>query len=466
MRSRRNVEVAYVGEHFVLGRTSELGGIWDKQAAFRRRPGQPIQSFPLTDEGWEAAREQFSAWEPNAELFITTGDMTTAGRTRLLLAIAAAVIVVAGGTAFAITVTSHSGSAPRRTPHSVSSSIASSTDAVPTTVIGVSPVGSGFLASGDGFVDFIQWTNDHGQLSGSAQAIGVSGQVPDTQTTNETLTVSGSLNGSTLSLSFDGGAATFGTFTGNGFTLNFPQPDGTLAPVPFHHAAAAAFDDQVTTIRQNVANANAREANAEAIQQARQRIDADAQTVNSDLGNLAAAADAATNDAQAVAGKSLKTEATDLAATYTDKQAVIAEAHQSPDGNSGQVCSDAAGVSSDAAGVASDAAGVGSDAAGVSNDISAVRDDIAGLSTDFAQLLTDEASLPGYQPQNAPTQSEVTRAAAAANAAIVIAFSVTNTDIDRANANVTAAYQYAAAASQAGNCGPPDATPDTVRHIS
>jgi hypothetical protein len=467
-RRTRRVEITHLGEHFALGRTTEFGGIWDKHTAVRRRPGDPVQSFPLTDDGWHAAWEQFAAWEPNAEPFTAAVALPSSRRARLIrLAAVAAVVVVGGGSAYAATMAAHSGQPYHNaTPRSSgpTSTTASSSVGSSATVPNVSPVGGGYLASGDGYVDFIQWTNDHGQLSGRAQAIGVSGQPPSMQTTNETLTISGSLHGSTLSLSFNGGAATFGTLSGNGFTLNFPQSDGTLAPISFHYAAATDFDAQVVAIGRNVVAANASEANAEAIQQQQRKIDADVTTVNRDIDSIASAAASMTTDAQNVAGGSLAGQPTDLATTRTDEQTVISEATTGGDPN--QVCVDANGVGVDANGVAVDANGVEVDANTVVQDLNTERGNFIGITNDFAQLQSDEAQLPAYQPSNTPTQTQVVQAIAAANGALRSAVATTNADIDQANANVTTAYQYAGAAWQAGNCGTPGAPPPPQGHIS
>ena len=46
----------------------------------------------------------------------------------------------------------------------------------------VPPVGSGYLATGSSYVDFLQWNNQGGRLSGSAQVVEVSGRAPNLKT--------------------------------------------------------------------------------------------------------------------------------------------------------------------------------------------------------------------------------------------------------------------------------------------
>src|SRR5579884_3983124 len=44
------------------------------------------------------------------------------------------------------------------------------------------PVGTGFLATGPSFVDFIQWNDNNGNLSGTAQTVIVQGSPPNAST--------------------------------------------------------------------------------------------------------------------------------------------------------------------------------------------------------------------------------------------------------------------------------------------
>jgi hypothetical protein len=52
---------SHSGFRYLLGYGPDFFGIWDRQA-----PGGPVARFPRTDEGWNQAWNQFSAWEPKA----------------------------------------------------------------------------------------------------------------------------------------------------------------------------------------------------------------------------------------------------------------------------------------------------------------------------------------------------------------------------------------------------------------
>jgi Domain of unknown function (DUF4190) len=60
--SPMEIQFSYTGQRFVLGYGPEFYGIWDRLA-----PASPIQRFPRTDDGWRAAWQQYSSWEPGAQ---------------------------------------------------------------------------------------------------------------------------------------------------------------------------------------------------------------------------------------------------------------------------------------------------------------------------------------------------------------------------------------------------------------
>ena len=135
---------------------------------------------------------------------------------------------------------------------------ATSTVLIPTTTT-PPPIGTGYLAIGTTFVDFIQWNNSNGSLNGSEQTVNTTGQTPNMSTTSGTLQVTGVLHGSSISLSFEGfngGAPVFGTAAGTSVVMNFPQPDGTLAPVTFLKAGVAQFNNAVVQLKNTIQAAN------------------------------------------------------------------------------------------------------------------------------------------------------------------------------------------------------------------
>jgi hypothetical protein len=65
------------------------------------------------------------------------------------------------------------------------------------------PVGSGYLGSGPSWVYFIEWTNAGGFVSGSTQVDKTSGDLPNEAVTSSTLSVDGTVTGSSIEVQFD-----------------------------------------------------------------------------------------------------------------------------------------------------------------------------------------------------------------------------------------------------------------------
>lgn len=327
------------------------------------------------------------------------------------------------------------------------------------------PVGTGFLATGTNYVDFMQWTNTNGALSGSAQVVYATGTPPEQTTSNQTIPISGTIHGSAISISFGSQPASFGTISGGDITIDFPQSDGTLPPITFHTASAADFNTAVAILQSGIGTTNSNTAAEQAQAKAAKAVDDDVSAVNTDLGWLA-------HDQQLLPSEpsqestEVQHAAQDLTNTQKASDATIAEAHQYPDGNDGHVCSDAAGVSSDASGVSSDAAGVESDAVGISGDLGTVRHRIDTTNTDFAKLQQDMGGAPGYVPAGTPTQAQITAQESQLQSEISSIVAATNGLIEKGNGMVVTAYQYANQATQAGNCGSPESPPTPQDHIS
>ncbi len=327
------------------------------------------------------------------------------------------------------------------------------------------PVGSGYVATGSDFVDFIQWNDNDGKLTGTAQSVTTSGQTPNMTTAGNSINVTGTISGSSISLSFNYGTLTFGTLSGGSFTLDFPQSDGSLAPVTFTSASATRFDQDLASLKGQVAQSNQAEVNAQNLAKQEQTINGDATAVANDIGNISGAASQANSDAHGVQS-SLGGEATELSDTQSAEAQVATEAQAGPDGSGTDVCGDAEDVGGDAQDVAGDAQDLEGSAESVTNDVASIHGDVSQLNTDFATFQSDQAGLPSYSPPSPPTQDQVSQAAAGGSASAASVVTTTNGYIAQANADVTTAYQYAAEAYQAGNCGPAPTAPQPQADIS
>ena len=73
--SPASAQYTHSGYRYVLGYEADLFGIWDRQT-----PGNPVETFPRTDEGWRNAWTRFVQLEPN-NVPVGAGGSASAGGT-------------------------------------------------------------------------------------------------------------------------------------------------------------------------------------------------------------------------------------------------------------------------------------------------------------------------------------------------------------------------------------------------
>lgn len=73
--SSASAQYTHSGYRYVLGYEADLFGIWDRQT-----PGNPVETFPRTDEGWRNAWTRFVQLEPN-NVPVGAGGSASAGGT-------------------------------------------------------------------------------------------------------------------------------------------------------------------------------------------------------------------------------------------------------------------------------------------------------------------------------------------------------------------------------------------------
>lgn len=340
-----------------------------------------------------------------------------------------------------------------------------STGPFPGTQPNLAPDEPGYLATGSDFVDFMWWKDHAGVLSGSASEVVTQGAAPSLATTSYSFAVSGNLRGSGIILSYDHGNHVFGSVSGDSFSVDFPKPDGSLAPVEFDRATTQEYSSALDDLGQRVDQANQTAESGLVLQQEEQAIKHDEEIVSDDIA-LVSQDEAAASSYITEIPTTLQDEAKALATTLAIEQQAAAQG--GGDGQS-QSCSDATRVASSVEQVAGDDSEVEGDAGGVEASLSPVnglRGDIAELRKDLSQLQEDEVILPGYVPAGSPDQTEVTSALAGADSTVQWALSTTNGYIDQANGDLTTAFSYVDQTYRAGNCGSPEPTPPPAQHIS
>lgn len=327
------------------------------------------------------------------------------------------------------------------------------------------PVGSGWLASPQGGVAFLQWDDTGGRISGSVQVAYVDGQAPNASVSTDTLEVSGTLSRSTISLSFDGSPLQFGTVGRNSFTIDVPQQDGTFSALTFHAAPTSAYNNAVASLESQVGQDNAAALQQQQLRQAQQQVANAAQSVFSDISSLNQTASALPTDLQAISDD-LASSSRDLAQAHAEANQVSSDAADYGTSGTGPTCSDAQAVAGDAQAVAGDAQAVESDAQTMAGNISQIYQQISGLQSDFGTYQEDESSLAGYTPDPAPTQSNVENTVSAARSTAADALTAANKAIAQANSEVTQAFGYVSEAYSTGGCGSPPSSPSPVPPVT
>lgn len=457
--SEEQSEFISAGQFYVLGKWTGGYGVWAKTPDGRLGEA-PVATFPSSPDGEAQAWEQFSRLEMQTGRTRVENPPTPPAGTEVpvqppagdrkwysprwwwVFPIAA---LLAAGVGIGL-LSTNSASNPTPQSRSSSNSTASTQPAV----------GTGSLADLSSEVIFIQWNQSGDSFSGTAQDDSVTGNPPDQTLSSQTLNVTGQLNGSSISLSFNSGDQEFGTIEFGHFTLNFPQQDGTLAPVTFHAASSNEFNADVGTLHSEISQDNQTAANQQAIARQEAVINGDIKSVNGDISGLTNAT--LSSDLDPLSGDVQRTQS-DLAATASQAQTAEGES------GSQTQCYDAGTADYDAGTVVYDAGTVEYDTHSVESDVQSLRSAISAIGSDFQKLHSDEQALPTYHP-NAPNQGAVDQAIATAQQVIGSAVSTTNGAVATVNGYVTSAYQDANAALQSGsNCGAGSTTPTSVPQI-
>lgn len=123
---------------------------------------------------------------------------------------------------------------------------AATTTAVPESV------GYGYLATGASEIVFLQFTKEAGgQLTGTVYDDTLSGSPPDESVQNSTESLTGTVDGGQLTVTFTGASApVFGRFSANTVRLEVPQSDGSLAQEVFIRATPAQYDSALASLQQ------------------------------------------------------------------------------------------------------------------------------------------------------------------------------------------------------------------------
>jgi hypothetical protein len=164
-----------------------------------------------------------------------------------------------------------------------------------------------FICSGTANATLLQWQDSNGYISGSYEYSSLRGQAPQEQVSSNSGDLSGTLNGTAISLSIGLQQPLYGTLDGGQLTLNVPQSDGSFqagtcdsGSLSDWNSAVAALDSQVTsdnnTALQQEQQASAASASAAAQQQQDQQVSQAQQSLQSDVSSLTSDSATSNND--------------------------------------------------------------------------------------------------------------------------------------------------------------------------
>jgi hypothetical protein len=304
----------------------------------------------------------------------------------------------------------------------------------------------GFLATASNGALFIQWTRIGNTVKGTLSEAYTSLADP-TQAQSESHSFTGVISGSSITLTLDSGTNWNGTLDGSSVTLSYANSDGSLATFDFRRGSVADYNAAVAQVQGSAGQAQTQQTHDQAVSQARQTIDSDVSAVNSDLQDLDGYLASAKADLAAVP-KDLSQESADLATTKTDLARTLRLSSYDLCTQAYTTQSDAYTVQSDVYTINSDGYTLGTDSGG-GGDLNSAVSAISSLRSDVAKLTSDRSSLPSYQPQGAPTASEVSSAIASAQNTIAQIRRTFSGYVARAKQMLQTANAYAAQAQAA-----------------
>jgi len=295
----------------------------------------------------------------------------------------------------------------------------------------------------------IQWTRSGDNVSGTLSEAYIDRSDP-TQLKTESDSFQGTINGSSITLTFNQGLGITtnwnGTLNGKNLTLSYTGSDGTVQTLQFTPGTIDDYNSQVALTRQRVAAARQKKAQQQAAaaaqqqaQQNQQAIDSEASTVIDDISNLKSAAGTPQSD--------LQSDAQDVQSMRGDVQTAYSDLQTTRKDEKDVICGDADTVSGDADTVQGDMDTLHGDNDTLTSDLQSITSAIAQLRSDWQKLIQNSTTT-GYQSPNAPSSSQVSAAITAAKQAATKGRQMMTGYLSTGQSLVAQANAYAAQAQQ------------------
>jgi hypothetical protein len=277
------------------------------------------------------------------------------------------------------------------------------------------PAPGGYLASGSNYVLFIQFTNTNGTLSGEWNEADVV-----TNTSKNMLQVnpfhtsfSAFLNGTQFNLDVNGRTYA-GSFDGNNITIEFPQQDGTLAPITLAPASIDNYNNAITNLQNTVNQENQNTADAQATTTATTNEQQATSDANAQLGNALNQLGADTNTLSSISfSDTLNAYASSwqqMQKDYAQEQADAKNGCGDGNYNYGTVQYDAGTVDYDYGNIQYDDGSLNYDKNTYNSELSTVQSDIQAVNNAWSQLQQAVANNSTGSPAPAYSSDDIHKA--------------------------------------------------------
>jgi hypothetical protein len=212
---------------------------------------------------------------------------------KLALIIGVSVLVIGGGTAALVAanpvhITQQSCAARTRLAHpdytAVQVNAACNHPAAPPAA--AEPGVNTYLCQGTTNDTLLQWQDSGGYLSGTFQQVTLSGSPPDEQASSSQGSVTGTLNGTAITLQIGDLQPAYGTLSGGQLTINIPQQDGTIRAATCNQASIDDWNSAVSALDNRAANDNGQAQQASASASAASASAAQESSSKDDLNTL------------------------------------------------------------------------------------------------------------------------------------------------------------------------------------
>jgi hypothetical protein len=245
-------------------------------------------------------------------------------------------------------------------------------------VAAAEPGVSTYLCTGSTEDDLLQWRDNDGYLSGTYESAKLSGQAPSEQVNSDSTSLSGTLDGTAITLNIGLSQPLYGSLSGSQLSLNVPQSDGTIRAATCNQASLSDWNSAVASLDSQAGSDNQAANQAAAQQQHDQQVSKAQQSLANDVSSLESDSSSLNKDSS-LAGD-IKTMNTDYGTEQSDYRTEQSDSCDS--------------MSTDANTVGTDANTVGTDLNTLQTDVTtlqqggiqSVKNDLSSIQSDLSTL--------------------------------------------------------------------------------